>query len=82
MVCIEWVFLVYCVGTFYVYWAGVSHETTPCLVCWIPDITDWPTLQLKPFNLQLNLQYIAMQSSYYLAKVGNITDHKINASYI
>ena len=38
------------------YWADVSHETNPCLVCWIPDITDWPTLQLKPFNLRLNLQ--------------------------
>ena len=39
------------------YWTDISHETTPCLICWIPDITDWPTLQLKPFNLRLNLQY-------------------------
>ena len=32
------------------HWVDVSHETTSCLVCWIPDITDWSTLQLKPFN--------------------------------
>ena len=29
------------------YWADVSHETTPCLVCWIPaNIAEWSTLQL------------------------------------
>ena len=38
-----------------IYWVDVSHETTPCLVCWIPDITDRSTLQLKSFNLRLNL---------------------------
>ena len=37
------------------YWVDVSHETTPCLVCWIFDITDRSTLQLKQFNLRLNL---------------------------
>ena len=31
------------------YWVDI-HETTPCLVFWIPDITDRSTLQLKPFN--------------------------------
>ena len=53
MVCIDWVFLVWVLS---MYWADVSHETNPCLICWIPVNADWPTLQLKAFNLRLNLQ--------------------------
>ena len=59
MVCTAWALSMY--------WVDVSHETTPCLVCCIPDITDQSTLQLKPFNLRLNLQYKGAftQTLYY-----------------
>ena len=37
------------------YWADVSHETTPCLVCWISaNIAEWSTLQLNLFETLLH----------------------------
>ena len=40
----------------------------------LPSSTDWPTLQLKPFNLPLNLQYIYKHAC---STVGLIHPHTI-----
>lgn len=53
MVCTEWALPMYYMGTFYVL-SGCSSWDYTSLVCWITDIADWSTVQLKPFNLWLN----------------------------
>ena len=58
-------FLLCTVWALSMYWVDVSHETTPWLVRWIPDIADQSTLRLKPFILPLNLQYLKLFTGSY-----------------